>query len=87
MPYIDRDSRTKFKEPIKALWDLIGTDGELNYVITMLAINFVDKQGGDTYSNIGRALMAMEMAKLEFYRRKAAAYEQLKSLQNGDVYG
>lgn len=87
MPYIDRTSREKFEEPIKALWDLIGTDGELNYVMTMLALNFVSKHGGESYSNLARALAAFEAAKLEFYRRKVAPYENIKSLQNGDVYG
>lgn len=87
MPYIDRTSREKFDAPIKALWDLIGSEGELNYVMTMLAINFVSKQGGESYANLCKALVAFEAAKLEFYRRKVAPYENLKSLQNGDVYG
>lgn len=87
MPYIDKDDREKFQSSIKALWDLIETDGELNYVMTMLAINFVSKVGGESYSNMARALAAFEAAKLEFYRRKIAPYENIKSLQNGDVYG
>jgi hypothetical protein len=86
MPYIDRTSRDKFTEPIKALWDSITTEGELNYVMTKLALNFVSKQGGDSYANLAKALAAFEAAKLEFYRRKMAPYENTKSLQNGDVY-
>jgi len=87
MPYIDQESREKFTEPIKILWDSIITEGELNYVMTKLALNFVSKQGGDSYTNLAKVLAAFEAAKLEFYRRKVAPYEQLKSLQNGDVYG
>ncbi len=86
MPYIEQTSREKFDASIKALWDLIGNEGELNYVMTKLAINFVARQGGDSYANLSKAVSAFECAKAEFYRRKVAPYENLKSLQNGDVY-
>jgi hypothetical protein len=87
MPYIDRTRREKFEASLKALWDLIDDEGELNYVMTKLAIHFVARQGGESYRNLSKAMSAFENAKLEFYRRKVAPYENLKSLQNGDVYG
>lgn len=87
MPYVSRDSRTKLDPAIKLLWDLIETDGELNYTMTKLALAFVERQGGESYTNLSKALAAFEAAKLEFYRRKIAPYEDIKSLQNGDVYG
>jgi hypothetical protein len=59
--------------------------GELNYQITMLCIAFMEREG-KTYDAINTVVGALECAKLEFYRRAAAPYEDGKIKQNGDVY-
>lgn len=59
--------------------------GELNFVITRLAQDFIQKQGRD-YNSINAVVGVLEAAKLEFYRRLAAPYEDEKIAHNGDVY-
>jgi hypothetical protein len=60
------------------------TAGELNYVITKTILAYI----GDnpSYQRINDVIGALEGAKLEFYRRFAAPYEDEKIKQNGDVY-
>ena len=40
----------------------------------------------DSYSVINEAVGAIESAKMEFYRRVAAPYEDKKAIANGEVY-
>jgi hypothetical protein len=42
---------------------------------------------GLSYAAIAEAAGVLETAKLEFYRRLAASYEDEKIAENGDVYG
>jgi hypothetical protein len=82
MPYIHQDDRL--------LLDLNGlttstTPGELNYIITRLCIEYMDTKGKN-YQTINDIVGALEGAKMEFYRRVAAPYEDLKIKENGDVY-
>lgn len=59
--------------------------GELNYVLTEICLRYSRGQGG-RYQQINDVLGALEGAKLEFYRRLAAPYEDTKIAENGDVY-
>lgn len=59
--------------------------GELNFQLTMLCRNYL-RQHGLCYSTINDIIGALEGAKMEFYRRVAAPYEDQKITQNGDVY-
>jgi hypothetical protein len=82
MPYIHQDDRL--------LLELNGhatstTPGELNYVITRLCIQYMDAKGKN-YQTVNDIVGALEGAKMEFYRRAAAPYEDLKIKENGDVY-
>ncbi len=58
--------------------------GELNYAITSLILDFLPK--APRYADYNAVLGALEAAKLEFYRRAAAPYENQKAFDNGDVY-
>lgn len=83
MPYIQQEDRKHFKDAIAALSEDIGTPGDLNYVITELIHNYI---GDDlSYSKINAMIGVLECAKLEFYRRVAAKYEDKKIAENGDV--
>lgn len=82
MPYIPAGRRT-LVEPEPCFWP--STPGELNFAITMLLRGYLSRQGMG-YSTINDALGALEGAKLEFYRRVAASYEDQKIIENGDVY-
>lgn len=59
--------------------------GELNYLITRLVLDYIGREPA-SYQRINDVLGALEGAKLEFYRRYAAPYEDIKLAQNGDVY-
>ena len=62
----------------------INNPGELNYVITRLIDNYHSRRGD--YQSVNDVVGALEGAKLEFYRRVAAPYEDQKAMENGDVY-
>lgn len=59
--------------------------GELNYEITVKICKYLE-QHGRSYQTINDIIGALEGAKLEFYRRIAAPYEETKICHNGDVY-
>lgn len=81
MPYIKQERRDEFDngnaEAEKA--------GELNYMITTECLNYLNKHG-KSYMVINDIVGALECAKLEFYRRLVAPYEDTKIAENGDVY-
>jgi hypothetical protein len=59
--------------------------GELNYVFTEIALRYI-RDFGLNYAHVNDVIGALECAKLEFYRRLAAPYEDKKIAENGDVY-
>lgn len=61
------------------------TAGELNYMLTEICRVYVETVGSN-YQAINDVLGGLEGAKLEFYRRHAAPYEDKKIAENGDVY-
>lgn len=79
MPYITKEQRYQLDDysPSNA--------GELNYVITQICREFFERNGG-RYQQINDIMGALEGAKLEFYRRLVAPYEDRKAKENGDVY-
>ncbi len=80
MPYIKQDHREDL-----AMGHIRPKDaGELNFLITVIIKDYYDDKGG--YQSINDVVGALEGAKLEFYRRIAAPYEDLKIKENGDVY-
>jgi hypothetical protein len=79
MPYIDPAKRLELTERRPE------NVGELNYVFTLFIAAYC-RQKGISYQTINDVLGALEGAKLEFYRRIAAPYENQKLLANGDVY-
>lgn len=90
MPYIDKKLRTDIDLEVRELLariaevadrDKIEPDGMVNYVITkMLHAFFTGK-----YVRYERGIGCVEAAKLEFYRRAVAPYEDVKVEENGDV--
>lgn len=83
MPYIKQEDRKRVT-PIYVEGRYPTTPGELNYIITELVWEYYHK--GANYQAINDILGALEGAKLEFYRRVAAPYEDGKIEENGDVY-
>lgn len=79
MPYIPAQDRAFVRANSPS------TVGELNFKITELISGWFQDNGGK-YQQVNDVLGALEGAKLEFYRRVAAPYEDKKIEENGDVY-
>jgi hypothetical protein len=86
MPYIKQPSRAPLELRVNELEERIHSAGELNFVITLLCIRYLEPLRTASYSDYNEILGALEAAKLEFYRRAVAAYEEGKIAANGDVY-
>lgn len=84
MPYIAQGRRKEIDEYIIDNF-AIKNAGELNYLLTKLIRNYFNFNGR-RYQQINDIVGALEGAKMEFYRRVAAPYEDKKILENGDVY-
>jgi len=84
MPYIKQEDRKKFDKKLEELSNLINSDGELNYCITILINKLLNKRGKN-YQNLNNLIGTLECAKLEFYRTIISPYENLKILENGDI--
>jgi hypothetical protein len=78
MPYIKKDDRVLARLSPR-------TAGELNYVFTTIALQYLSDHGKN-YQNINDIIGALEGCKLEFYRRLVASYEDIKIKDNGDVF-
>lgn len=76
MPYIKQDRRNQ--EP--------KTAGELNYHITRLAHEYINRVGM-CYQTLNDVIGALEGCKMELYRKVAAGYEDIKQAENGSVSG
>lgn len=85
MPYIKSADRFKLDDWIdEGNWPNPSNAGELNYVFTVLAANYIARQG-ENYQNYNDIIGALEGAKLELYRRHVSVYEDQKVKENGDV--
>jgi len=93
MPYINLDKRQPYDPLIAQLLDkLVETHvngertldpGHLNYVISSLAWSLFVQD--PSYRRANDIIGVLEAAKLEFYRRQAAPYEDKKIEENGDL--
>jgi ribosomal protein S3AE len=87
MPYIKSESRKKYEKVLRELVDILKSlppeeiDGELNYVVTKMLKEIYPLR----YYHINKAIGVLECIKLEFYRRVAAPYEDVKIKESGDV--
>lgn len=82
MPYIKQIHRAYLKPGSEVIPEM---PGDLNYQITCVIRTYI-QVNGLSYQHINDVLGALEGAKLEFYRRVAVPYEELKMQENGDVY-
>lgn len=80
MPYISPERRTTQTILHPA------TSGDLNYAITSVINGYMRNFTHTNYGAINDVLGALEGAKMEFYRRVAAPYENKKIVENGDLY-
>lgn len=88
MPYIKQEDRDRLQT------ESFGHDlflpkpkncGELNYIFTLLSLEYFSRPEGGNYQAINDIIGALEGCKAEFQRRVVAPYENKKIDQNGDV--
>jgi len=84
MPYIKQDKRTQLDPYLAELAAKVTTEGELNYCIYKISCLLIERLG-ESYGNYSMCSSAMEHAKLEWYRRRVAPYEDRKIEENGDI--
>jgi hypothetical protein len=80
MPYISQAERRILEEG-----GTVATAGMLNYAFTLCIKDYMEHHPVN-YQTINDIVGALEGAKLEFYRRVVADYEDGKIESNGDVY-
>jgi len=80
MPYVEQRLRTRLRHFLKHPT----TPGELNYMVAMSVIKYVDRNGLN-YQVINDVVGALEGVKAEFQRRVVAPYEDRKIAENGDL--
>ncbi len=85
MPYINLHNRQRIDEHVEKLVSSIFTPGELNYTITTLIDQLLDRVGFN-YDGLNSMVGVLECVKLELYRRVISPYEDVKKRDNGDVY-
>lgn len=82
MPYIPQE-RAKALAAIAD--ELPQNSGELNFVLTRTALDYLESKGL-SYQSCNDIMGAFEGAKQEFYRRVVAPYEERKIRENGDLF-
>jgi hypothetical protein len=83
MPYIKCEERPSIDRILGCLDSF--NEGQMNYIITKLCRKYIE-ENGESYVNYNALIGVLECAKLELYRRKISSYENLKVIENGDVY-
>ena len=81
MPYITQQARRELKNKERDSWTL----GELNYEITLVIKDYLNRQG-DNYTRYAGVIGVLETIILELYRRVVVPYEEKKISENGDVF-
>ena len=84
MPYIPEKRRNVFDPLLEQLSREVQTQGELNYCIYKLS-RLTAQRMGYSYDNLSMCSSAMEHAKLEWYRKVLAPYEDEKIREHGDI--
>ena len=86
MPYIKQERREEMRAiGASGHHPTMQVAGELNFEITVKINKYLETHDL-CYQTINDIVGALEGAKLEFYRRVVAPYEDQKILENGDVY-
>lgn len=84
MPYIKQEARESIVSGGVINPEHVRTPGDLNFALTALIKDYI-RNYGLNYQRINDVLGALEGAKIEFYRKVVAPYEDTKIVENGDV--
>ena len=84
MPYISNERRAKLYPKLD---DYMQSPGELNYVLTQVVLKYLRQPRKEqSYTNYNEVMGVLACMQQELYRREISGYENLKMLENGDVY-
>ena len=83
MPYIKEHDRRMFHKQIINIVETIDEPGELCYCIYTILKELTDRNR--KFKTIASIIGEVECAKLEYYRRIASPYEDIKFEENGDI--
>jgi len=93
MPYIKREERGEFDEIVAKLAQRVRAIGEKNATATAGNLNYIISTllhavygAAPRYHQHNEIVGVLECAKQEWYRRRAAPYEDEKIEENGDVF-
>jgi hypothetical protein len=96
MPYITQQKRATLDPIIDTLCQELvnhaiddpnnNTEGNLNYTITRM-LKLLYGNSTVSYRDVNDIVGVLECIKLEYYRKMAAPYEDVKELENGPVDG
>jgi len=86
MPYITEKERKRFDTTCTELGCLCNSEGELNYILTKICLNYLDRIGRKKYAHLNTVIGVLECCKQEFYRKVVSGYENIKCDENGEVY-
>ena len=84
MPYISQEYRGFYRDRCKYLGQTAKSAGELNYIFSMIAREYLLTEG-ENYAIMNNIIGALEGAKIEFYRKHMADYEEAKIKIHGDL--
>lgn len=84
MPYIEKHRRPLFDKHLNEIGPNTTGQGDLNYCITILLHKYIESHGL-RYAVLNDCIGVLEAAKMEFYRRIVAPYEDIKIAENGDL--
>lgn len=85
MPYITDIEKDEIDKQINYNDLYMPTSGALCYVIYKIVLAYL-KLNGKSFRTFSEINGALECAKMEFYRKIVAPYEELKIKENGDVH-
>jgi hypothetical protein len=89
MPYIKREDRDPIDlavcDVVRVLSKKGNKVGDLNFAITRLITYWIKKEKL-SYTAINSAMGVLDCVSKELYRRVASGYEDVKRIENGDVY-
>lgn len=90
MPYVNKEAKERMAENLLGADDHFYPDpkniGELNFVITSIVTEYMERQPKFNYETLNGVYGAMQLAAAEFKRRLIDPYEDTKIAENGDVY-
>lgn len=87
MPYVSQTDRVLIDRMLNANACICNQNpGRLNYLITRAIELYLQQWPKPSYQLYNEVVGVLECAKLEFYRRKIAPYENDKLAEHGDVY-